>query len=253
MNKSFLHALIVPLGATLLLAAFSTSGNAQTTNDVTQSGRVFTNNSWLTPEEVAESNLQNETLAEYARTRSETPDTFAGQMRLARWCADRSLDQRQDAHLQRALAHDPENRRAHSLLGHVRRDGEWYSSGQLEAQKQASAAARQRYRDWRQPIREIARQMRSHSERQRESGTGTLQEISDPRSVTALEMILAAESDPIASQAVETIHQFPQREASESLLRIALMHASERVREHALDLLATRNRYDFVPEMIGEL
>ena len=77
--------------------------------------------------------------------------------------------------------------------------------------------------------------------------------ITDPRSVTALEMILAQDSEPLARQAIETIHRFPEREATESIARIALFSPSEVVREQSLNLLAERNRYDVVPDLIRHL
>lgn len=254
MNKSFARWVSLLLIATLLVAGHAYSCQAQSeTGDESGLGRVFVDGSWITPEEFAQANEHNEILQEYVLLRGRIPDSFAGQARLARWCQTRSLDARREAHLKRALVHDPENRRVRSLLGHVQRNGEWYTSEQIKYQKKEFAAARQRYRDWREPIRQISRQLRSHSARLRELGAKRLGEITDPRSVTALEMILAPVHEPVALQALGAIDRFPQREATESISRIALLNPSEKVREHALDLLARRNRYDFLPDLVGEL
>ncbi len=187
------------------------------------------------------------------RFENQLQDTLADHVRLARWCQTHDLNDRRDAHLQRALMHDPENRLVRRQLRHVNLDGQWYTPKQIQKQEQELDAAQQRWRDWREPVKQIAKQLRSRSKRIRESGRKQLHRISDPRSVTALEVILAQDGEPLARQAIETIHRFPEREATESLARIALFSPSEVVREQSLNLLAERNRYDVVPDLIRQL
>ena len=250
---SFARLVWLPLMAILPIASISNTCQAQPVASDPKSGRVFKEGSWRTPEEIAQANGHNKILEEYVSVRRQSPDTFEGHFKLARWCQARSLIDQRDAHLKRALMHNPENRRARGLLGHTNINGQWYTSQQIENHKKQIAAAYQRFRDWRLPIKKIAGQLRSRSERKRELGSEKLREITDPRSVTALEVILAQVNEPIALQAVEAINKFPEREATESIARIALLSPSGRVSGRALHLLASRNRYDYIPSLIREL
>lgn len=254
MNTSFtrfVRLLLISVLPGVLL--FDTCHGQQASTHPETPGQVFEDGSWRTPENIAEASRHDPALQEYVTRRDQTPDAFEEQVKLAHWCKARSLKDQCDAHLKRALAHRPENRRVRNLLGHVNENGVWYSPDQIANRKKQFLAARQRYRDWREPINEIASLLRSRSKDKNDSGLEKLREINDPRSVTALEAILAGVNEPIAMLAVDAINRFPEREATESIVRIALMNPSDMVREHALELLSERNRFDYLPGLIREL
>lgn len=254
MNVPFARFAPSLLIAILSVAFLSVSCQTQAATAVqNESGRVFVDGSWHTPEDIAQVRHDDKVLNEYVQIRDQSPDTEEGQIQLARWCDDHSLSDQRTAHLKRALMHNPENRRVRSLLGHVNVNGVWYTAEQVENHKNQIAAINQRYRDWRVPVNKIARLLRSRSESNQKSGLKKLQEVNNSRAVTALEIILASVNEPVALQAVAAIDRFPEREATESLARIALLSPSDAVREQSLDLLASRNRYDYVPDLIGEL
>ena len=217
------------------------------------SGRVFHDGSWRTPEALGQRSQNDERLQEYAAQRASSPDTFEGQVKLAHWCGERGLDERRDAHLKRALMHNPDNRRVRSLLEHISINGNWFAPEEIQKHKSEFAAAKQRFRDWRKPVKKIAGQLRSNSARKRDAGLRSLSQIDDPRAVTALEVILTPISETIALQTLSAIHRFPHREATESIARMALLDSSSHVRQRACDLLSIRNRFDFVPGLIREL
>jgi hypothetical protein len=71
--------------------------------------------------------------------------------------------------------------------------------------------------------------------------------------VTAIEAILPHINESVGLKTVDKIDQFQQREATEALVRIAFFNPWLNVREKAIDLLSKRNRYDYLPELIGQL
>jgi len=215
--------------------------------------QVLYNGTLTTPEQVALANQKNVTLDQYAAIRLQSVDSFEGQTQLARWCEANNLRDQRDAHLKRALLYSPENATVRNLLGHVNVNGSWLTREQMEKEQKLAQAAQKRMAEWQPRIREIGSMLLSDSQEKRESGLELLEEITDPRSVTALEMILAPASEPVAQKTVELIGKFCEREATEALLRISLFTPWESVRKQGLDLLATRNRHDFVPILMSQL
>ena len=215
--------------------------------------QVYYAETWMTPESVAKRNQHNSLLAEYSAIRDQFPDSFEGQTELARWCNSRNLDAQCDAHLKRALVHNPESAEVRNRLGHVNVNGTWQTGEVLAEQNELALAAKRRFDDWQQPVEQIARLVNSRKKKQNDAGWQQLREINDPRSITALEVILAPVSETASLETLETINRFPEREATESLMRIAMTSRWPTVREQGLALLSGRNHYDFVPTMLKAL
>ncbi len=72
-------------------------------------GKALMNGVWMDPDAVASLNRDDALLREYRELRSVMPDTLDGQTELAGWCHLNNLSPQRDAHLKRALIHDPEN------------------------------------------------------------------------------------------------------------------------------------------------
>ena len=208
---------------------------------------------WKTPEQFAAENRRIKLLQEYDNVRRQSQDTLRDQIELARWCQSKNLDIQRDAHLQRALFHDPENSRIRRQLRHAKIDGVWMTRQQMEAEKSSRAALEARWRHWRRPIAKIRRLLISSSADQRRVGSQRLDEINDPRAITAVEELLAGVSEPVAERALKFIAKFREREATESVLRFAVHSPWQKVQIQALDDLSQRNRYDFVPALIDQL
>jgi hypothetical protein len=218
-----------------------------------QPGKVLVDGVWTSPENVARTAQGNDTIRMYCLLRSETPDTLIGQTGLARWCHENDLLPQRDAHLKRALVHDSENEQIRQLLGHQRINGAWIAPDQIAIERERLEAATQRMQEWREPVTEILWMLKSSSDEERQSGLKKLMEIDDPNAVTALEVILVYNRPSIAIQTLDTIAGFDEREATESLLRIAFSSPNREVRARATELLADRNPYDFVPALLNQL
>jgi hypothetical protein len=214
---------------------------------------VYYAGTWTTPEDIAQRNQQNSLLNEYSTIRDQVPDTFEGQAELARWCNRRNLDEQCEAHLKRALIHNPESTDVRNRLRHVNVNGVWQTAEEFSEQNELAQAARRRYVDWQRPVEQVVRLVQSKKKKHNESGWKRLFEINDPRSITALEAILAHVSETAAHETLGTINRFPEREATESLMRIAMTSRWSTVRERGLEFLAGRNRYDYVPKLLKEL
>ena len=217
-------------------------------------GKILLGETWLTPAEVAQANQQREVLQRYRAIRDLAPPTLIGQTELARWCQENNLPHRRDAHLKRALVIDPENSRVRLFLGHLRINGQWVTPQQIATETNRRAAVTRRMEQWRTPVQEIMRLIKSSSSNARKLGWARLAEMDDPNAIAALEVSLAGERPTIALKVLEVINRFDVREASETLVRIAFSPLSSRqVRDRAMELLSERNPYDFVPALLNQL
>jgi hypothetical protein len=64
-------------------------------------------------------------LAEYEKTRRQTPDTVDGQMKLAEWCKDQGLPAQRKTALERVLVLDPDQPEARRMLGYRKVKDQW--------------------------------------------------------------------------------------------------------------------------------
>lgn len=189
----------------------------------------------------------------YVEQRNRSEDTFESHLGLANWCDQQGLTDQRDAHLSRALLFQPENRELRQRLQHVHLNGRWYSPDQVRVIMEQEAAAERRFRDWALPISRIAKLLSAPARSRQDAGWQQLTEVTDPRAVTAIEILLPQLGERISLRVLDVLHGFYQREATEGLLRLAINSPWESVREKSLDLLSRRNRFDYVPGLMGQL
>lgn len=216
-------------------------------------GLVFENGRWQSAEEVAAGSRASAILRTYGELRGNCPDTLEGQLELAQWCARNALPDQSRAHLLYALAFDPENETVRRGLGHVLVGGRWLTGEEIRRETEFSAAARNRFGIWQEPVARIHGGLQAVSKKKRAAAMEELRAIDDPAAVTAVEVILGQSSEEIALVAMDWIAALEEAEASHSLLRLALDSPSAVCREKALDLLAQRDPFDYVPGLISQL
>jgi len=217
------------------------------------SGYVQQQNKWLSFEELPGLCAQDGRLAAYRRAREQYPETVAGQMQLADWCAKRKLADQQRAHLTRVLDLDPDNVKARGLLGYRRVDGRWVSEqeiAQLSARAKQSAAA---LRQWRPKLLEIRNGLAQKSPRQREMAAERLRAIDDPAAIEPMELLLAGENQQAAMLVVVKLEQMTAPEAALALSRVAVFSRWQPVREAAAQALKTKDVQTYAPALLSAL
>ncbi len=100
-----------------------------------QSGFVFDakHREWENVDDIVSRGAKDDALARYRDMRAKAPDTIPGQLELARWCADRKLEDQARAHLSRVLDFEPDHAQARQLLGFMFINGTWVSHQEIEA------------------------------------------------------------------------------------------------------------------------
>jgi len=208
---------------------------------------------WLLHDEYLKTPKVATTLARYERERAATPDTIAGHMQLADWCADEKLADQERAHLMRVVDLNPEHAAARQRLGFVRQGGDWVNQQEIARDREEEAKRREQLATWRPKLKEIREGLESRSQQRREFAAGKLQEIHDAAAIPAIEQVFLGAKDEVALLAVEAIAAIEDHAGAESLAKIAVQWPSAAVREAAAQKLSSRAVDTYVPQLVGSM
>ena len=216
------------------------------------SGFVKLDNRWTKVDDVAPP-APKSALAAYRQMRGNYPQTVAGQIELARWCAKKKLVDQQRAHLTKVLELDPDNAEARAELGFKQIAGAWHSREELEQvadqEKQTAAALKK----WSAKVDRIAAGFARRDPKLRDRAAAALSEIKDPAAVAALELKLSLVNQEGAQALVDTLAKMPAGDAALALARQAIGSPWQEVRESAAEQLRTRPLESFVPALLAAL
>lgn len=216
-------------------------------------GFVEKDRQWVKMEVVVKLTEKDRRWLRYQSRRAKAPDTVAGQMELADWCAAQKMRDQERSHLTRVIEIEPDHQLARRRLGFLRVDNQWISRDELQRQRDEAAQAAKDLNRWRPRVVKIRDGLLDRSTKRREFAIAQLREMDTKASIPALEAVLAAHSEPLAIVAVDTIDQVLGPAGSESLTRLAVFSPFDSVRTAAAEKLAKRPWDDFVPGLVGAL
>ena len=216
-------------------------------------GRVNIGVGWKTPAQIAEICRASQKHMQYVEARDKAEDSFEGQVQLARICQQSGMTAQCNAHLQRALWHNPNSVEVRNQLGHRRIEGRWVTPAQMQAEAHRLYIARRRFDAWAPQIRELHQKFSNKAAKQKAEALESLRKIDDVSSINAIELILANHSPEVSVEVVRKLAQFKETESSLALVRIAMNSRWDATRQMATKALSTRDKYDYVPTLISEL
>jgi hypothetical protein len=218
-----------------------------------QSGRVWQNDAWVTPEQAAAALSEDRRLVEYRNVRGDHPDTVEGQMELAAWCARRGLHDQKRAHLTRVLEFNPGHVGARRELGHRWVDGVWLTPDEQQAAARRAIQAEYSLANWSPKLEKLRDAMDRRNQRQREIALERLKEIKDPSAIPALEAVFSMHNEPAAVALVDVLAEIEGVDAATALARQAVFSPSEYVRGEAAKKLHARPYEQFVPTLLDAM
>lgn len=189
----------------------------------------------------------------YDAKKAACPDTPAGHVELAEWCARNELDAEKAAHLKRALELDPEFEPARKLLGHAKLGDLWVDSRpastrpdsaspeSVESDRDQPPTADSIQIDWQRRISSIKSSLLDSTlPRLVKDGRKRILEIRDPLAILPLARVLSRGDLADRELLVEALAKFTDDEATLNLAVLALADANAGVRSAALIELARR-------------
>ncbi len=210
-------------------------------------------------------------LVEYEKVRRQSPDTVAGQLKMADWCREHGLAEQRTMHLKRVLQLDPDQADVRRALGYhkvkdqwmtrdeekadqglVKRDGIWITPQRAEIldsqKKQLKAEA-----DWR---RKISTWRNWLDGKQAEQAKRSLRAIDDPMAITALTERLTKKREARTDARllyVEALAHINTQMARGTLAASAIDDPLEEVRLSCLDELQRQKDDGVTDYFIGRM
>lgn len=216
-------------------------------------GYVRAGKKWLKVDELAKQQAEDSRLAAYRLARDRHADTVEGNLELARWCAGKKLLDQQRAHLERVVDLAPNHAEARRALGHRLIEGQWRSEAELALTQEQVVREAADLAKWRPKLEALRDKLTHDNRRLREAAREELTAIKDPAAATAIEVVIASQSEELAKLALETLHTLSSPAASLAITRIALTSPWQSTRDGAAAKLRSRDKHHYVPYLLAGL
>lgn len=208
---------------------------------------------WMSIEESVAAANDNRLLQKYHLQKAGFQDDVQSNLRLAAWCIDAGLMPQARAHLERVIDIEPDNQLARNLLGYRRVGYDWISPQEIAKISKSSEMKQASIREYGHQISKLINRMNSRRAKTRDLAISEFMKLQEPDAVGAVEAALASVNFAPSKLAIDWMGQIDTVESSHVLARYSLMHPDEKIREYATAKLATRPKYDYVPEMLEML
>jgi hypothetical protein len=213
-------------------------------------GEIEIDGEWLTPEEIASRTATNSRKYQYVAQRAATSDTVEGHAQLAQTAANLGLSAEARAHLLRLLDYDRENLEVRRQLGHVEVDGRWLTPEQRNEMQDELNRRNALFEKEREPVERIRRLLVTGRKTAREEAEALLNDLKDPESALAVEVLLCSLESPGCRLGVEKLSQWETEDATAALLRVAVFHTDSETRNLARGFLKDRDTVPFLPDLL---
>ncbi|HEY4312301.1 MAG TPA: polymorphic toxin-type HINT domain-containing protein [Pirellulales bacterium] len=218
-----------------------------------QLGEVRQNGTWIGAEELPRDRYFGERLKEYRRKIDGTRHSLGDQLILARYCRNAGLQDQERLHYSVALLINPELKEARDHLQLV----DFHGTQVLPAQA-TMLEAREHMLDvtvhhWMPRIDELCKSINGDELAARSSGFEALSTIRDREAIPALEGASRNNTGTVGRAVVASLSGMRGQEATDSLVRHAVLAQDDAVRQAAIDGLRPRSLYASVPMLLNYL
>jgi hypothetical protein len=216
-------------------------------------GYVLVGDQWRMLQDAEKRTESAGVVAEYRALRDRHAGTIHGQIALARWCRRKQLDELEKLHWWQVLRVNPTHKEARQRLGVREYNGLLLTRQQVDAyrnlRKQRDAALDQ----WKPLVHRWRRTLRGGDDAQRDEALREIRSIADPAVIPLLEESLSPLDEEAALAVVAAIGAMQAQEATDSLVRHAVLSEFPGVRKAAAVELRDRSWFAYVPALLGSL
>jgi hypothetical protein len=219
-----------------------------------QAGEVKVGDQWLPVDTAAAQNEWSEKFNEYWRLRSRSPNTADAHLKLAHWCEGAGLKDQQRMHLSAALQTRPskaQQRDALGKLGMVRYRKTLMPAATAEALKKQAKETELALQHWKPLLTRLRNDLESRDHQRHAAAAEDLKLIQDPSAIQALETVFAKATPEAGKVAIAALAGMKQQQATDSLVRHAVLARHEEVRKAAAEALKERDLFTYVPLLLG--
>jgi len=220
-------------------------------------GRVRAGNEWLALAAAEARAAADTQLAEYCQLRGEAEGHARLLRSLARWCLKAGWEDTARLHYAQLLArNDLDETTAKEAIERLDLHpvaGRWITGEELKAQRERAKAIESSLKTWRPQIKRLQLVIDGGEYRAQSAAIKDLQAIDDPQAIAALESFQIDGGDRFCEEAARLLGKFREVEASEALVRYAILSPFTGAREAAIDGLKQRPKHEYVPLLLSGL
>ena len=220
-------------------------------------GHVRIGDVWLPAAEATAMGAAAELTSQYEAKRAEATGNAALELKLAQWCVKYEMPDRARLHFWRVstnpTASEGQVKDAARQLELVAVGGMILTRQDLKKEQEREkriAAAIQKYR----PIlAQLQPAIDGGFGEKHDQAAGKLATLDDPEVIPAIETYLQDHREGLGEELIKLLTKFPQVEATQTLVRYAVVTPFLSVRERAIAELKTRPLHDYVPTLLAGL
>jgi hypothetical protein len=224
--------------------------------------RVRVDDQWLPLGEAVARKAQDPLEDQYRKLRDKALGGAKGPVAkslrdLARWCDKQGWTDRAKLHYAQLLAQpnldDAARAEAIEKLDLVELGGKWLTRGELKEHEAEHRAIRDSLAKWGPMLVKLRQAIDGADFSARDRAAKELAAIDDPRAIPALEAVLLTGGTEFQEHVVKSLARFPHFEATEALVRCAVLSDHALARDAAIAALGERPLHESVPMLLDGL
>jgi pretoxin HINT domain-containing protein len=216
-------------------------------------GHVQDGNGWTSASMAEQSRTKDEFLQEYIQRRETCKEDAASRFRLANWCRDHDMPDRERLHLTELVNSHGPSPAVMSRLGMIKFRGQWIAEETLDESRRLDERQRRIEKKWKPVFAKWKGDLKAADAAAYAKLADRLATVNEAEAVPILEEVISAHNERAALAVVGRLDALPGQEATESLVRHAVLTQSEAVRNVAAEALKKRPKYNFIPLLLNAL
>lgn len=217
-------------------------------------GQVLVDGKWQAVDELQKKQANDPRLTEYRFRRERLNGKYRPELELARWCAEVKWNDLAKLHYARMLAYPDatENARTEAcrILQLKAVDGQYVTAEELATLEEQKKTKQQAFETWRPKIVAWRKACGSKNHQFAEQALTALREVDDSQAILAIEASLYDSNEAFAAELIKLLSKFPEFEATQSLVRFALLTPSTSLAQAAVIELKPRPIHDYYPQLL---
>jgi len=217
-------------------------------------GRVELDGDWLTVKDCQQLIAADKRLDEYRRQRDELDGNPRRELTLARWCAKNDWKDTAKFHYARLLRYPDASEAARDealrILDLRMVDGQFFTASELAEYEQQAKKKKEDFESWRTKIVAWRKAILLGSDDARQQALIALREVNDAQVILAAEASLYDSPELFAAELIALIGKFREFEATQALVRFALLTPSQMCLQEAVERLKPRPVHDYYPGLM---
>ncbi len=219
--------------------------------------RIRSSDEWRPLAEIVSAAANDPDQQQYDALRDRAANNPKALRDLARWCAKLGWHDRSRLHYAQLLAHPKaeagQKSEAVEKLNLVPAGGAWLTKEEVAARQEEAKAVQESLVKWRPKLKALQQFIDGDDFTKRDKAIAELDQFDDPAMIPALESFLLDAKGEFQERAVKKLASFTHNEATQALVRYAVLSEYSLARDAAIAALKERPQAEYVPLLLSGL